>query len=207
MTSRQRTIARKCLEEWIEPPNTSNLPEQPSGLWRNYQAEKRQKEDRAAKVPKREGIHGLRWVTLGYHYDWQRRQYTSYFHPFPWELSQLCADLAHAANDSWDLDAQAAIVNIYHQGSSMGGHQDDAELSKDHPIVSISLGCPCVFLIGGLSKEEVPLPIALRSGDVVLFGGSSRLRHHGVPKIWREVEGNLSLEDDISVTLTGRMDE
>lgn len=30
----------------------------------------------------------------------------------------------------------------------MGGHIDDAELTYDHPVISISMGCPCLFLLG-----------------------------------------------------------
>lgn len=189
-TRQQKEVARKCLAEWIEPPNTSNIPEQPRNLWSNYLFEKKQREGRAAKVSKRLEIQSLRWVTLGYHYDWEHRMYSDYYQPFPADLSELCADIVRAASSSWTLDAQAAIINLYHPGSSMGGHQDDAELSKDHPIVSLSLGCPCVFLLGGLTKEEAPLPIILRSGDAIVFGGSSRLRYHGVPKIWSTVKGS-----------------
>lgn len=32
----------------------------------------------------------------------------------------------------------------------MGGHIDDAELTYDHPVLSISIGCPCLFLLGDL---------------------------------------------------------
>lgn len=30
----------------------------------------------------------------------------------------------------------------------MGGHIDDAERTYDHPVISISIGCPCIFLLG-----------------------------------------------------------
>jgi alkylated DNA repair dioxygenase AlkB len=30
----------------------------------------------------------------------------------------------------------------------MGGHVDDAERTYDHPVVSLSIGCPCIFLLG-----------------------------------------------------------
>lgn len=46
-----------------------------------------------------------------------------------------------------------------------------------------SLGCSCIFLIGGTSKDEAPDAILLRSGDVVLMGGATRLSYHGVPRI------------------------
>ena len=30
----------------------------------------------------------------------------------------------------------------------MGGHIDDAERTYDHPVIAISIGCPCIFLLG-----------------------------------------------------------
>ena len=32
----------------------------------------------------------------------------------------------------------------------MSGHIDDAELNMNEPIVSISLGCPAIFLLVGI---------------------------------------------------------
>ena len=48
---------------------------------------------------------------------------------------------------------------------------------------SHSIGCTAIFLLGGLSRDEEPLPLFLRSGDVLLMGGQSRLCYHGVPRI------------------------
>ena len=41
----------------------------------------------------------------------------------------------------------------------MGGHQDDLELTFDKPVVSISLGLPAIFLLGGATKNDTPIPI------------------------------------------------
>ena len=80
----------------------------------------------------------------------------------------------------------AAIVNYYREGDTLGGHKDDVEAHMTLPIVSISLGCPAVFLIGGESKEEEPLAMILRSGDVVVLAGEARRCFHGVPRILSE---------------------
>ena len=42
------------------------------------------------------------------------------------------------------------------------------------------LGVPAVFLFGGLTRKERPLRLTLSHGDVVVWGGPSRLRYHGV---------------------------
>ena len=46
-----------------------------------------------------------------------------------------------------------------------------------------SFGQSAVFLVGGETKSVLPQAITLRSGDVVVMSGASRLAYHGVPKI------------------------
>ena len=67
----------------------------------------------------------------------------------------------------------------------MSGHIDDAEHCLDEPIVSFSIGCPAVFLIGGRSKSEAPTAVLLRSGDALVMSGPSRTCYHGVPLIMK----------------------
>jgi alkylated DNA repair protein alkB family protein 1 len=53
----------------------------------------------------------------------------------------------------------------------------------------ISLGNAAVFLIGGLTRDVAPIPILLRSGDIVIMSGPAcRRAYHGVPRI---LEGTL----------------
>ena len=60
-------------------------------------------------------------------------------------------------------------------------------ISTDLP--SISLGNAAIFLIGGLTRDVAPIPILLRSGDVVVMSGPAcRRAYHGVPRI---LEGTL----------------
>jgi hypothetical protein len=47
-----------------------------------------------------------------------------------------------------------------------------------------SVGCTAIFLIGGFDKDEEPIPIYIRSGDILIMGGKSRLCYHGVPRIF-----------------------
>ena len=48
------------------------------------------------------------------------------------------------------IGADAAIVNYYGRGDTLGGHKDDVENDLTQPLVSISIGCSAVFLLGGL---------------------------------------------------------
>jgi len=129
------------------------------------------------------GFHRLRWSCLGYHYDWTERKYEEdLLSPFPSELSDLCKNMA--AHVGQHIIPEAAIVNFYPQGSYMSGHVDDAELTMDEPIVSVSLGRSAIFLLGGRTKEVTPVPILVHSGDVVIMSGESRFSYHGVPIIF-----------------------
>lgn len=124
----------------------------------------------------------LRWACLGYHYDWTSRMYKQDLKsPFPKELADLCNQLANFVG--LELNAEAGIVNYYPEGACMGGHIDDAEHTMEEPIVSISIGCPAIFLIGGTTKDVLPTPILIRSGDVVIMSGDSRKVYHGVASV------------------------
>jgi alkylated DNA repair protein (DNA oxidative demethylase) len=74
----------------------------------------------------------------------------------------------------------ACLINRYEPGARMTLHQDKNEQDYSAPIVSISLGLPAVFLFGGLSRKDRPRRVPLNSGDVVVWGGPSRLNFHGI---------------------------
>jgi alkylated DNA repair protein alkB family protein 1 len=87
----------------------------------------------------------------------------------------------------------AALVNYYHAGDTLNGHADDVEPDLSQPIVTISLGCPAVFLMGGLSKDVAPTAMLLRSGDVVVLSGEARRCYHGLPRVLDDQD----LPDDV----------
>lgn len=74
----------------------------------------------------------------------------------------------------------ACLINRYVLGTKLSLHQDRDELDLQSPIVSVSLGLPAVFLFGGLQRKDPQRRIPLQHGDVVVWGGASRLRFHGV---------------------------
>ncbi|MEU9800461.1 alpha-ketoglutarate-dependent dioxygenase AlkB [Streptomyces sp. NPDC051000] len=76
-----------------------------------------------------------------------------------------------------------ALINFYDGDSRMGMHRDADERSGA-PVVSLSLGDSCVFRFGNTASRGRPYQdVELRSGDLFVFGGPSRLAHHGVPKV------------------------
>jgi alkylated DNA repair protein (DNA oxidative demethylase) len=59
-------------------------------------------------------------------------------------------------------------------------HQDKNERDFAQPIVSVSLGLPATFLFGGLGRGDKTQRIQVIHGDVLVWGGSARLRYHGI---------------------------
>ena len=62
----------------------------------------------------------------------------------------------------------------------MSLHRDRDERDLSAPIVSTSLGLPATFLFGGLKRSDPTRRVALRHGDVAVWGGPSRLAYHGI---------------------------
>ena len=71
-------------------------------------------------------------------------------------------------------------INQYQAGTKLGIHQDRHEFDLYQPIVSISLGLECIFLLGGFQRTDKTKRILLEHGDVIVWGGPSRMRFHGV---------------------------
>ena len=83
------------------------------------------------------------------------------------------------------MKAEAAIVNLYSPGDTLSLHRDVSE-ECGAPLVSISLGCDGIFVVGldPLDGDEPRIAtVRLRSGDAVLMSGESRYAWHGVPKV------------------------
>lgn len=92
-------------------------------------------------------------------------------------------DLAVRAASEGGYEAFApnvCLINLYAPGSRLTLHQDKDELDYEQPIVSVSLGLPAKFIFGGLNRTDKALRTILYHGDVVVWGGPSRLAYHGV---------------------------
>jgi DNA oxidative demethylase len=71
-------------------------------------------------------------------------------------------------------------INRYQAGTKLGLHQDRHEIDLTQPIVSLSFGLECTFLLGGFERTDEVKRILLEHGDVLVWGGPSRMRFHGV---------------------------
>jgi DNA alkylation damage repair protein AlkB len=118
----------------------------------------------------------LRWVTLGGQYNWTAKRYpTEKPPPFPADIRQLIGQIFS------DIDPQAAILNLYTPGDTLSVHRDVSE-ECDQALVSISIGCEAIFIIGNEDGSNVAA-LWLRSGDAICMTGSSRFAWHAVPKV------------------------
>lgn len=119
-------------------------------------------------------------MTLGGQYDWTAKRYPESLPPvFPADIKELLESIFN------DTKAEAAIVNLYSPGDTLSLHRDVAESSATG-LISISLGCDAVFIIGTASSEdggEKILTVRLKSGSAVYMSGTSRFAWHGVPQI------------------------
>ncbi|UQW99908.1 alpha-ketoglutarate-dependent dioxygenase AlkB [Streptomyces sp. RerS4] len=125
--------------------------------------------------------------------------------PMPAWLAELGREAVTAAygtppppEDAYDI----ALINFYAGDSRMGMHRDADERSPA-PVVSLSLGDSCVFRFGNTVTRGRPYQdVELRSGDLFVFGGPSRMAHHGVPKVLPGTgPPDLGLTGRLNVTL------
>ena len=129
---------------------------------------------------------GRHWNGLTYTYEQRRSDHDGLaVPPLPPPFAALARTAAHDAG--FEMRPDLCIVNYYTDAAKMGVHQDKDErpetIAAGVPIVSVSLGDAARFVIGGLSRRDATSPLILRSGDVLVMGGPSRLRYHGVTRI------------------------
>ncbi|KPI20486.1 2OG-Fe(II) oxygenase [Actinobacteria bacterium OK074] len=165
---RQRHLLAAC-RDWARPPAGLRTVRTPGG-----------------------GTMTARQVCLGWH--WYPYGYAptvvdgdgAPVKPLPAWLAELART---AAADALGAEAappepyDIALVNFYDGGARMGMHRDSDE-KCGAPVVSLSLGDTCVFRFGNTDTRTRPYTdVELRSGDLFVFGGPSRLAYHGVPRV------------------------
>jgi alkylated DNA repair protein alkB homolog 1 len=214
----QRLWVRKSVRELCEPPARTNygaeLGDLPPGLWDAAR-------DDLMLIPSGEGqrvwgtptrvvkrgdadekffakrmLSKLRWCTVGAPFNWTSRIYEPNVprRAIGDDLVQLTRRIASLPPEpSWTFEAQAGLLNFYQPGDTLNAHVDDAERNLDRPIISISLGCCGIFLLGHENRDAPPTAMMIRSGDAVILGGESRKCYHGVPRVFEADDGHFAL--------------
>lgn len=137
-----------------------------------------------------------RWVTLGYQYHWGTKKYNLDDPiPIPHAISDLMKAVATATEDigcqeaevPWknqykgaDFKPEAGIINFYQLQSTLMGHVDQSEINMEAPLISMSLGHACIYLIGGNTRDTKPIPLKLNSGDMIVMTAIARRAYHGM---------------------------
>ena len=123
----------------------------------------------------------LGWVSdsRGYRYDPVDPESGERWPALPDAFRALARDAAARAGYEGFVP-DACLINRYAPGARLSMHQDRDEKDLRAPIVSVSLGLPAVFAWGGDERADKARKVALHHGDVVVWGGPSRLRYHGV---------------------------
>jgi alkylated DNA repair protein (DNA oxidative demethylase) len=121
------------------------------------------------------------WITdrQGYRYQTTSPESQQPWPPMPELFRALAIDAAEQAGFA-GFQPDACLINRYQLGAKMSLHQDKDEQDFGAPIVSVSLGLPAIFQFGGLERSDKTLRVALTHGDIVVWGGPSRLRYHGI---------------------------
>lgn len=119
----------------------------------------------------------------------------------PTSFAQLARAAARVAGFD-DYAPDVCLINRYAIGTRLTLHQDHDECDRRAPIVSVSLGLPATFLFGGLARGNPQQRVPLVHGDVVVWGGPSRMRYHGVLPI---KEGEHPLTGARRLNLTFRV--
>ncbi|MFE0450666.1 alpha-ketoglutarate-dependent dioxygenase AlkB family protein [Streptomyces sp. NPDC058914] len=181
--ARQRELLDAC-REWARPPAGLRTVRTPGG----------------GTMTARQVCLGLHW----YPYAYARTVVDgdgAPVKPFPGWLGDLGRRAVADALGPEQARAAAydiALINFYDGDARMGMHRDADERS-DAPVVSLSLGDTCVFRFGNTETRTRPYTdVELRSGDLFVFGGPSRLAYHGVPRV---IPGTAP----VGLGLTGRL--
>ncbi|MFE5030735.1 alpha-ketoglutarate-dependent dioxygenase AlkB family protein [Streptomyces sp. NPDC056683] len=184
---RQRALFAAC-RDWARPPAGLRTVRTPGG-----------------------GTMTARQACLGWH--WHPYAYArtavdgdgSPVKPFPaWldELGRRAVTDALGPAAVGGLSYDIALINFYDADARMGMHRD-ADEKSEAPVVSLSLGDTCVFRFGNTQTRARPYQdVELRSGDLFVFGGESRLAYHGVPRVYPgTAPPELGLTGRLNVTL------
>ncbi|MFJ2720370.1 alpha-ketoglutarate-dependent dioxygenase AlkB family protein [Streptomyces sp. NPDC087437] len=185
--ARQRALLAAC-REWARPPAGLRTVRTPGG----------------GTMTARQVCLGRHWYPYGYA-DTAVDGDGAPVKPFPaWldELARGAVTDALGPRAAGPAPYDIALINFYDAEAHMGMHRDSDEKSGA-PVVSLSLGDTCVFRFGNTGTRTRPwTDVELRSGDLFVFGGPSRLAYHGVPRVHPgTAPAELGLTSRLNLTL------
>jgi DNA alkylation damage repair protein AlkB len=147
--------------------------------------------DYTAKMNLKMMCVGKHWNPIKRVYEDQRSDFDNApVPPMPQAFSELClkalADAQKYSSSIPDMDPTACIINLYPpETGKLGWHQDKTENEQKRlagvPVVSFSVGDTGIFKFYDFERKQQTLE--LESGDVLVFGGPSRMIMHTMAQI------------------------
>lgn len=141
----------------------------------------------------------LGWVTdqkHGYRYQSEHPVTGRPWPPIPPSILTIWNELS-----KYPHPPEACLINFYSQDAKMGLHQDRDEQNLNAPVLSISLGETCRFRVGETSRGGHTTSFKLKSGDVVILDGPSRMCFHGVDRIYPATSTLLAKGGRLNLTI------
>lgn len=137
--------------------------------------------------------------TKGYRYQTHYPSTGRVWPPIPSEFKDAVRSVI--SGTPWpSFTPDACLINYYGPGAKMGLHQDRDEKDLTQPIVTVCLGDDAVFMVGGFVRSDKAVPFIVSSGDVIVMGGKSRMRFHGIRKIYLGTSPIAKLSGRYSLT-------
>ncbi|KAI7862117.1 hypothetical protein BDF14DRAFT_1886435 [Spinellus fusiger] len=215
----QRQWVVRCVRDYAAPPHRTNIDPlltTTHGIWPLYVQEEKTK-TALSPISAKTLLQKQRWVTLGYQYNWTTKVYDWEKVPhMPVDLQALAQSVVGAVqgigHEGWmndyppsDYRAEAGVINYYQYKDTLMGHVDKSEPDMEAPLVSVSFGLSCVYLLGTDTKDTPPIPIYLKSGDVLVMTGECRRAYHGVPRILKNTLPDYLSEQSFRDQPDGKM--
>ena len=121
----------------------------------------------------------------------------------PWPPIPASVMAVWEAVSGWDAPPDCCLLNWYGERARMGMHRDadEGETAFAAPVVSVSLGDPARFRMGGTERGGPTRSTILNSGDVLVMSGPARLAYHGVDRVWHGAGTLLPEGGRINLTL------
>ena len=121
----------------------------------------------------------LGWVAgrSGYRYQQTHPHTFKVFPAMPQVIGNLAIAIAKETRNN-DFHHQSCLINLYSRGEKLGMHQDNTEENLSAPIISVSLGCTGIFVLGGFLRTDETKQYIVQSGDVIVMSGESRNFFH-----------------------------
>lgn len=185
----QRKVAKKCAEVFSAAPLLQ--PKTKSGF--NF----------AVQIT---SVGDYGWFSSpqsGYEYLRRHPETKLPFPPIPRSFRQLVNRAAEQIG--WIFKPDTCLINYYPAGTGrLGLHRDDTEEDQKSPIISLSIGQSCSFLVGGHLRHDETQSMVIHSGDCLIFHREGRLLYHGVDKLFAGSDTDSILPAGGRISLTFR---